>query len=66
MQVFNVVFYYGGEIIRINDNELFYIGDVQTLVSRNHIKKWNIFEPKKLVKGWGYKEGSYRTWTKIE
>lgn len=49
MQVFNFVFHYGGEFIRNNDNKLFYIGEVQTLVYGQHVEKLTISELKKLV-----------------
>ncbi|KAI5396898.1 hypothetical protein KIW84_062942 [Lathyrus oleraceus] len=41
MQVFNVVFYYRWEFIRVNDGDTIYMGDVSTIVFGQLIDMWN-------------------------
>ncbi|KAI5434587.1 hypothetical protein KIW84_021427 [Lathyrus oleraceus] len=65
MQHFNVSFHHGGEFILVKQNDIIYRGGVDTHVSGQHINKWTIGSIRTLVNMWGYKEGTYRLWTKI-
>ena len=49
----------------VNKNDIIYICGVGTIVSSQHINKWTMSEIHRLVNTRGYKEGSYRLWTKI-
>ena len=65
MQIFNVVFHHGGEFVSLNNGDMIYRGGVSTLVYGLNIDKWTMVSIHRLVTGWGYRQGTYRTWTKI-
>lgn len=65
MNLYNVVFHHEGEFVRPDKNKLLYMGEVQIIVFGQNIENWTMFKIHNLVKCLGYKEGSYRVWTKI-
>ncbi|XP_058733420.1 uncharacterized protein LOC131605036 [Vicia villosa] len=64
-QLFNAVFHHGGEFVSINDGVMIYRGGVTTLVTNIHISTFTMVSVHRMLIGWGYKEGSYRAWTKV-
>jgi hypothetical protein len=61
---FSVVFHHGDEFVRA-DNNTFYRGGVQTVVSDKKIKEWNMLKNLNLVKGRDYEQNNFRVWTKF-
>ena len=49
----------------LNNGVMIYIGGVFTLVSDLHMDQLTMLNIHGLVIGWGYKQGTYRTWTLI-
>lgn len=64
-QLFNVVFHYEGEFVRLIDGVMIYRGGVSSLVTNIHIDKFTMVTLNRMLTGWGFKQGTYRAWTKI-
>ena len=49
----------------MSDGVMIYRGGVSTLVANIHIDKFTMATLNTMLTGWGIKQGTYRTWTKI-
>jgi hypothetical protein len=62
--LFPVVFNHGCEFVRENNN-VFYRGGDQTVVSNQKVDEWSKSHLMNLVMGWGCEENSFRIWSKL-
>ncbi|KAK2409855.1 hypothetical protein QL285_045255 [Trifolium repens] len=62
---FSVVFNHGGEFVR-EDNNMFYRGGVQTVISNENDDEWCKAHLINLVMGWGYEKHSFKIWTRCD
>ncbi|KAK2437389.1 hypothetical protein QL285_022287 [Trifolium repens] len=62
---FSVVFNHGGEFVR-EDNNMFYRGGVQTVISNENADEWCKAHLINLVMGLGYEKHSFKIWTRCD